>query len=109
MAERGATALLAAASLLLATAVRAETPEAGRAADLLHLLRHDCGSCHGMRMTGGLGPPLTPEALRDKPRDGLVATVLHGRPGTPMPPWQGQLSDQEAAWLVDRLREGLQR
>ena len=90
---------------LLAAETAAPPPQRQR--DLLHLLRHDCGSCHGMRMTGGLGPPLTPAALNGKPDDLLTATVLLGRPGTPMPPWQGLLSEADAVWLVERLREGL--
>ena len=51
---------------------------------LEHLLLQDCGSCHGLRLTGGLGPAITPEALAGKPRDSLIATVTHGRPGTAM-------------------------
>ncbi len=27
---------------------------------LEHLLTQDCGACHGLHLTGGLGPPLTP-------------------------------------------------
>ena len=99
-------------ALLLVAALAAfapVAPAADRQRDLLHLLRHDCGSCHGMRLTGGLGPALTAEALAGKPPALLVATILHGRPGTPMPPWRGQLSEAEAAWLVDRLMEGLEQ
>jgi len=82
------------------------TPDAPRQRELVRLLRQDCGSCHGMRLTGGLGPPLTPQALRDKPSDSLVATIVSGRAGTAMPPWRPFLSESEAAWLVARLREG---
>ena len=42
-------------------------PGAERAAELVRIVRQDCGSCHGMRLTGGLGPALTREALADKP------------------------------------------
>ena len=72
-------------------------------AELRNLLHQDCGSCHGMRLTGGLGPALTPEALHGKPRELLIATVSEGRPGTPMPPWKPLLSEVEIAWLVDTL------
>lgn len=82
-------------------------PDASRQRELLTLLRQDCGSCHGMRLTGGLGPALTPDALREKPRDSLAATIQHGRPGTPMPPWRPFMSDAEAAWLVTQLVEGV--
>ena len=81
-------------------------PPAARATELLKLLHRDCGACHGMRLTGGLGPPLTPGALRDKPADALVATIVHGRNGTPMPPWGRFMSEAEARWLVARLQEG---
>jgi cytochrome c55X len=84
----------------------APAPEAARARELLHLLRQDCGSCHGMRLTGGLGPPLTPEALRSKPAESLVATIVSGRPGTAMPPWRRFLSEAEAEWLVARMVSG---
>ena len=38
-------------------------PEA-RQAELIHRLKHDCGSCHGMTMKGGLGPPCCPAIWR---------------------------------------------
>jgi cytochrome c55X len=81
-------------------------PDAARQRELLALVRHDCGSCHGMRLTGGLGPALTAEALRAKPAEGLVATILGGRPGTAMPPWRRFVSEPEAGWLVARLLAG---
>ena len=59
-----------------------------------------------MRLTGGLGPPLTPQALRDKPADSLGATIVTGRVGTAMPPWRPFLSEAEAVWLVERLQQG---
>ena len=77
------------------------TPE--RQAQLLRMLRQDCGSCHGMRLSGGLGPALTPEALKDKPWQSLSATIFHGRPGTPMPPWNSMLSSSESDWLALQL------
>jgi cytochrome c55X len=77
-----------------------------RRAALIDLVRHDCGSCHGLTLNGGLGPPLTPEALREQPSENLVATVLHGRPGTPMPPWKRFISEPEARWVVDQLKRG---
>ena len=84
----------------------AAAPDAARKAELLRLLRQDCGSCHGMLLTGGLGPPLTPQALRDKPADSLTATIVAGRTGTAMPPWRPFVSEAEAAWLVERLQQG---
>ncbi|MEN8107271.1 MAG: cytochrome c [Pseudomonadota bacterium] len=81
-------------------------PDSARQTELLYLLKHDCGSCHGMTRQGGLGPPLLPENLDDRPQLLLVNTVLDGRNGTPMPPWRGQLTAQEAQWLVEVLRAG---
>ncbi|WP_217126355.1 c-type cytochrome [Hydrogenophilus thiooxidans] len=73
---------------------------------IVHLVRQDCGACHGMTLQGGLGPPLTPEALAEKPEEGLVATIRQGRPGTPMPPFAPFLSEDEARWIVERLKQG---
>ncbi|MCC6195321.1 MAG: cytochrome c [Burkholderiales bacterium] len=84
----------------------AEPPAPARQRELAHLLAHDCGSCHGGRLAGGLGPPLTAEALRARPDESLVATIIHGRPGTPMPPWRPFLTETEAQWLVQRLKQG---
>lgn len=80
--------------------------DAARQAELLYLLKHDCGSCHGMTRKGGLGPPLLPGNLRDRPSMLMENTVLDGRPGTPMPPWRGLLTEQEAHWLVEAMRRG---
>ena len=83
-----------------------DSPAAPRRAELVSLIRQDCGSCHGMTLKGGLGPALTREALHGKPPGNLVATVLHGRPGTAMPPWRGFVSGVEAEWIVRQLQEG---
>ena len=81
-------------------------PDGARQAELLNLLNQDCGACHGLTRKGGLGPPLLPSSLRDRPDSLLVHTILDGRPGTPMPPWRGELSEQDAQWLVGVLRRG---
>lgn len=81
-------------------------PEPARQHQLVRMVRQDCGSCHGMKLTGGLGPALTPEALAGKPTEGLAATIFHGRPGTPMPPWRALLTEDEAAWIAQRLADG---
>lgn len=92
--------------LPLCAAAQAQTPSAERQAQLEHLLVQDCGSCHGLRMTGGLGPALTLDAIAGKPRENLIATVTHGRPGTAMPGWNALLDEHDIAWLVDLLLEG---
>ena len=103
----GSAIVLAPAFVRQATAADApQSPPPARQRELLTLLHDDCGACHGMRLTGGLGPPLTPEALRERPVETLEAVVIRGRPGTAMPPWAPFMSQAEAAWLVARLREG---
>ncbi len=78
-----------------------------RQAELLYLLKHDCGSCHGMRLEGGLGPALSPKRLAPYGIDFLALTILHGRPGTPMPPWRPFISEPEARWLAGQLKQGI--
>src|SRR5690606_35582657 len=86
---------LALASLLLIPAALAAAPDADRQAHPEHLLVQAPGPCHGLRMTGGLGPAITSDALAGKPRDSLIATVTHGRPGTAMPGWNALLDEQD--------------
>ena len=107
-AVRPAAAMRAVAAALLLGAAGAALaePDAARRAELTHLLRHDCGSCHGMTLAGGLGPPLTAVSLRDTPLGALEAAILHGRPGTPMPPWRGLLSVDDVRWLAQALKTG---
>jgi cytochrome c55X len=82
-------------------------PPPTRQAELLNFVRQDCGSCHGLRLEGGLGTPLTPTALAGKPTEALVDTILHGRTGTAMPPWEPFLTESEAGWIVQMLQKGL--
>lgn len=97
-------ALVLAAAALPAAAAAEPTPERQR--ELIHLVRQDCGSCHGLTLQGGLGPALLPATLADKPFESLVATIVGGRPGTAMPPWHRFLAENEAQWIVARLIEG---
>jgi len=104
--RRAERPLLMLFSLLLLAGAHAQEPAAARRDALVHLLRHDCGSCHGLTLAGGLGPPLTARALDGKPAAALEATILYGRPGTPMPPWHGMLSAAEVRWMVHVLKNG---
>ena len=70
--------------------------DSAREAELTNLVRHDCGSCHGLTLKGGLGHPLVPERLGDVDPDSLAAVILDGVPGTPMAPWRGLISKEEA-------------
>ena len=93
---------------LVALAADPETqvPTTARRIELVALVRQDCGSCHGLTLKGGLGPALLPDSLKGKGADSLKWTILQGRPGTPMPPWQRFLSEAEADWIVDQLQKG---
>lgn len=82
-------------------------PSGARQLELRHLLIQDCGSCHGMTLKGGLGPALRPADLEGKPDELLINTILLGRPGTAMPPWQPLLTHAEVVWLVELLRAGV--
>lgn len=97
-------AALPALFLLAALPAWASEPDAARKLQLDSLLNQDCGSCHGMTLKGGLGSPLTLDAMRAQDDDTLLYTILEGRPGTPMPPWKMMLSEADARWLVRRLK-----
>ena len=98
---------LVAGLLLIAVAVADTGIGSQRQQQLIHLLRQDCGSCHGMTLKGGLGSPLLPANLAGKPDTLLVDTILNGRPDTAMPPWRAELTRDDAVWLVEQLRKGL--
>jgi len=80
------------------------TPE--RRDALVHLVRQDCGSCHGMTLKGGLGRPLLPDNLATRSEADLAGVILDGVPGTPMPPWRGLLEPDEAMWIARKLKSG---
>jgi cytochrome c55X len=98
---------LAALALLCAVPASAGELSPARQQELIHLLKQDCGSCHGLTMKGGLGPALLPESLAARDDETLVEAIVDGRPGTAMPPWRFAVSAAEAGWLVRTLREGL--
>lgn len=83
-----------------------DAPDAQRRRELVRMVRQDCGSCHGMRLAGGLGPALDAERLREWPLESLVSTIHDGRPGTPMPGWSPMLSREDALWIARQLQRG---
>ena len=97
---RSVVALLA-LSLPLAAEVAPD-----RAKALEHLVVQDCGSCHGLTMKGGLGKPLTPEALAGVDQQTIASIILDGVPGTAMPPWRPLLAESEALWIANYLKRG---
>ena len=78
-----------------------------RQSELTHLLKQDCGSCHGMTLKGGLGPALLPDQIKDRPIDYLVTTILEGHPNTAMPAWKTMLSKEDALWIAKQLKQGV--
>ena len=101
--RRSSVALAALACLLPNSA---SALDAAREAALGDLVRQDCGSCHGLSLKGGLGKPLRPDALAGVDVDGLASIILDGVPGTPMPPWRGLISPEEAKWIAAQLKKG---
>ena len=84
----------------------AAAPQPQRQLELIRFVRHDCGSCHGLTLAGGLGPALSAQALQHKPVPYLKTVILDGRHGTAMPGWSPFLSEAEAAWIAERLLAG---
>lgn len=80
-----------------------------RKTELIHLLKNDCGSCHGITLKGSLGPSLLPEAMAKRNPGELRAIILDGVPGTPMPAWRGQFSEADVNFLVNLLQHGVPR
>lgn len=81
-------------------------PDLARQKELIRFVRQECGFCHGLKLTGGLGSPLTMERLRHYPDEALIATILQGRPGTAMPGWEPFISADEAHWIAQSLKTG---
>jgi cytochrome c55X len=90
-------------ALFLSTSAIASEPGQERQKELRNMLAHDCGSCHGLTLKGGLGPSLLADDLLNKTDEFLVKIILEGRKNTAMPPWKPFLTEQEALWLVQKL------
>ncbi len=91
-------------TLLLAAPALAEVPP-DRARALEHMVLQDCGSCHGLTLKGGLGRPLTRDALAQAEPEALALIILDGIPGTAMPPWRPLMTEDEALWIAHYLKE----
>lgn len=102
----GAIATVAASVVAMVVSAAAGSNSPDDSARLTNLVRQDCGSCHGLTLNGGLGKPLTADALDHWDHEQLTAIILDGVPGTPMPPWRPLLSEPEARWIADRLKRG---
>lgn len=83
-----------------------QTISSERQKELIYMVQQDCGSCHGMTLKGGLGPSLLPERVSVLPKQYLIDAVTHGRKGTPMPPWEPILTQNEIVWIIEQLQLG---
>jgi len=90
--------------LLSSLPSHAVEPNKARQVELRNLLKHDCGSCHGLYLKGGLGPALLASNLRHKSDDFLIDTIQNGRKNTAMPPWKPFITIEETRWLVTILK-----
>ncbi len=99
-------AIIALFSLSL-VARAAEALGAKRKTELIHLLKQDCGSCHGMTLKGGLGPSLLPGVMKSRNKKLIRRIILDGVPDTPMPPWRGLLSAADITYLIDLMQNGV--
>lgn len=93
-----------AGTLLMVAGAFAGPPESR--AELENFVIQDCGSCHGLTMRGGLGPPLRPQDLEALPVGAIAAIIREGVDGTAMPPWKALLSDEEILWISRQLKSG---
>ncbi len=100
-------------ALIFACCVSASFASAAFAAEppldaqsLEHFVRHDCGSCHGMSLKGGLGPDIRAEALQKYDPETLGSVIKDGIPGTAMPPWGPLMTESEIDWIVEYLLTG---
>ncbi|MEM8663733.1 MAG: cytochrome c [Pseudomonadota bacterium] len=97
---------LAAGLLVAVSPAAAEGVDTAREAELKHVVRQDCGACHGLTLAGGLGSDIRPDAIAGHTVDTLATIILDGLPGTAMPPWRPLLSEADARWIAACLIEG---
>lgn len=83
------------------TQVAFEGTVAGRTADLYFL--DSCAGCHGTDRRGATGPALLAERLTQSD-EYYFDVIANGKPGTVMPPWSQQLSDEDITTLVEFIR-----
>ncbi len=95
----------------LATAAEARpfplshAPVTGDVAEGAKLYRKNCASCHGAQGEGGTGTALGNAAMLALTPDAFLRhAIANGRDGTPMPAFQGQLSDPQIDSLTAFLR-----
>lgn len=57
-----------------------------------------CAGCHGLSGEGLFGPAIVGSGLRDRK---IETSILRGRERSGMPPYEGQLTDEQLAALVE--------
>lgn len=70
--------------MLSAGAVAGGAPETED--ELANFVIQDCGSCHGLKLKGGLGPPLRPEDIEALPETAVAAIIREAFPVRPCRP-----------------------
>lgn len=70
------------------------------------MVRHDCGSCHGIELKGGLGPALTPDVLKYTPAEAVAQWIANGRAERGMPAWSALLTPVEIRYIAQGLKKG---
>lgn len=94
---------IVATGLVVVLSTNASALDSKQKESLIYLLKQDCGSCHGLTLKGGLGPALLKKNLEGKNKAYLTYVIKKGIPGTPMPPWENILNDQQVGFLADYL------
>ncbi|GGE54448.1 cytochrome c55X [Streptosporangium jomthongense] len=106
-ARRQVNALMLMLLFAPSASLAGEQPEQSRnLIDLENFVVQDCGSCHGLTLKGGLGPPLRPENLTHLPEKAIAAIIREGIPGTAMPPWKPLLAPADIEWISHQLKAG---
>jgi len=77
-----------------------------RQSELRDFVEQNCPACHGIRMTGSIGPALSKAHLQHLSVNAVTLTILHGLPAKGMPPWEAQLSEKDAYWIAELLKRG---
>ncbi len=73
----------------------------GKTVDLYY--QDSCSGCHAIDRRGATGPALLPQRLTEKDAY-YIDVIKNGKPGTIMPPWGHQLTDEEIQYVVDFIR-----
>jgi cytochrome c oxidase cbb3-type subunit 3/ubiquinol-cytochrome c reductase cytochrome c subunit len=77
----------------------------GNAKNGAQIYQKHCASCHGIRGMNGKFVELDNTVFQKTASDGFIQyAILHGRPGTPMPPFKGPLTHQEINDVVAYIR-----